>query len=432
MYAAAQTFLMLQGPVSPFFRRLAARLEARGHRVLRVNFCLGDWLFWRRPGAIDYRGTLEAWPGFVDDLMVREGVTDLLLLGEQRPYHKIAVETAERLGVRVTVTDFGYLRPDWLALERDGMGGRSRFPRRPAAIRALASELPEPDLTQRYGDDFAAQSVWDLIYQVANTFVRPPYPHYRSHHIHNPVLVHITTGWRLLGGARANRAARKAVQAARAAAEPYWLLPMQMDLDYSIRAYSRFDGMEQPLREVIASFAAGAPEGRLFIKLHPLDAGLRDWRRLIRAAARAAGIEGRVTFIEGGDLPELLAGARGTVTVNSTVGLMALQAGIPTVALGEAIYDVEGLTFQGDLDRFWTEGAAPEPDLLEAFVRAVAGALHIRGVYYKAPGLDHAVEAAAQRLEARASVGMAARIATAEARADAASASEPALSRWAG
>ena len=31
----------------------------------------------------------------------------------------------------VAVTDFGYLRPDWIVLERDGMGAESRFPRDP-------------------------------------------------------------------------------------------------------------------------------------------------------------------------------------------------------------------------------------------------------------------------------------------------------------
>jgi capsular polysaccharide export protein len=428
----AQTFLMLQGPVSPFFPRLAARLEAAGHRVLRVNFSLGDWLFWRRPGAINYRGTLEAWPAFVTDLMARAEVTDLVLLGEQRPYHKVAVAAAEAGGVRVTVTDFGYLRPDWLVMERDGMGGRSRFPRRPAAIRALAAMFPPPEMGQRYGDDFAAQSRWDLAYQLANTLVRAPFAHYRSHHLANPVVVHITTGLRLLKGRRSHQAALRAIRAAQGAGEPYWVFPMQMELDYSIRAYSRFDGMEQPLREVIASFGRDAPEGRLFIKVHPLDSGMRDWARLIDSAAEAAGVAGRVSFLDGGDLASLLAGARGLITVNSTVGLMALQAGLPTLALGQAVYDVPGLTFQGAIKRFWTEAEAPEPELLADFVRAAAGALHVRGVYYKEPGLGAAVEAAALRLDSEVADAMAARIAQAEAVADDAERPELALSRRVG
>jgi capsular polysaccharide export protein len=43
----------------------------------------------------------------------------------------------------------------------------------------------------------------------------------------------------------------------------------------------------------------------------------------------------------------VLAPAAGVVTVNSTAGLQALREGKPVVALGRALYDMPGLTFQG-------------------------------------------------------------------------------------
>ena len=78
-----RVFLFLQGPISPFFPMIAKDLEARGARTIRVNLCFGDVLFWRRGGAVNYRGTREGWPAFIAELMDREGVSDLLLLGEQ-------------------------------------------------------------------------------------------------------------------------------------------------------------------------------------------------------------------------------------------------------------------------------------------------------------------------------------------------------------
>ncbi len=74
------------------------------------------------------------------------------MLGEQRRYHKEAVAVAKTLGVRVTVTDFGYLRPDWITLEQDGMGGNSRFPRDPEVLEVLARGVAEPDLSESYRD----------------------------------------------------------------------------------------------------------------------------------------------------------------------------------------------------------------------------------------------------------------------------------------
>ena len=408
-----QSFLLLQGPISPFFRRLGAALEARGHRVLRVNLCLGDRLLWGR-GGIDYRDTPDGFGAFVGALMDRERVTDLLLLGEQRPYHRAAREQARLRGVTVTVTDFGYLRPDWVTLERDGMNGLSHFPKDPEAVRVLASLCPAPDLSPRFRGSFFRQAATDLAYHLANA-VPGFFPRYRSHLIAHPLLAHLTTGWRQLSGPRNRQLAQRLLADLQTAGEPYWLFPMQMELDYSIRAYSPFEGMVEPLNAVIGAFAKAAPEGRLVIKLHPLDPGLRSWRRIVARAAREAGVAGRVHFIDGGPLEALIAGARGVVTVNSTVGLMALQAGRPTMALGGCIYAMDGLTFQGPLEAFWTEACVPDPTLVDAFVRAATEVLHVRGGYYSEPGLTAAVSAAAERLETAAAEATAARIAHAQA-----------------
>ncbi|WP_434782159.1 capsular polysaccharide export protein, LipB/KpsS family [Ferrovum myxofaciens] len=129
-------FVFLQGMPSPFFSRIARQLKQRGARVSGINFCVGDWLFWRGGEATHYRGSLAQWSDFFHRYCQSKTVTDLVLLGEQRRYHKEAVAVAKTLGVRVTVTDFGYLRPDWITLEQDGMGGNSRFPvsGKPAAL----------------------------------------------------------------------------------------------------------------------------------------------------------------------------------------------------------------------------------------------------------------------------------------------------------
>ena len=63
-----------------------------------------------------------------------------------------------------------------------------------------------------------------------------------------------------------------------------------------------------------------------------------------------------------------------------TAATLSLQAGIPTKVLGDAIYDVDGLTYRGHLDRFWAEGAAPDAGLLADFVRAASGALKLHGL----------------------------------------------------
>lgn len=399
--SAPRVFLFLQGPITPFFAELATELERRGHRALRVNLCLGDRLFWRRPGAVNFRGSRAEWPGYISDLVDREGVTDLVLLGEQRFYHKVAVSVAKARGARVMVTDFGYLRPDWIVLEPDGMSGDSTFPRDPERVMALAADAPEPDVLQRYKDSFFNQAVWDMAYHISTALMPWTHPGYRSHQVHHPALVYIGTGLHLLKTRWSGPRATRLIEEVRASGAPYWVMPLQMENDLSLRAYSPFPDMKTPIHQVIRSFADQAPrDALLLIKVHPLDPGVRDWGRIVRRSAKRWGAAGRVKFLDGGPLATLLEGSRGVVTVNSTVGIWALRAGAPTLTLGSAVYDIEGLTFQGGLDRFWAEGRRPRPELLDAFIKALAHVAHIRGVYYSREGLDAAVAAAADRLEA--------------------------------
>ncbi|RQW81143.1 MAG: capsular biosynthesis protein, partial [Geobacter sp.] len=51
-----RTFLFLQGPISPFFSRIADALVAQGHGVHGINLSIGDQLSWRRPERVNYRG----------------------------------------------------------------------------------------------------------------------------------------------------------------------------------------------------------------------------------------------------------------------------------------------------------------------------------------------------------------------------------------
>ena len=148
-----RSFLFLQGPLSPLYVRLAVQLEAAGHRIGRINLCPGDWLHWRRPGAVDYRGTPADWPEFVRREMAARAVTDVILHGDRRPYHAAAIAAAHKRGARVFVTELGYLRPDWMTLERDAAGAASHFSRDPAVIEWLAVQSRPLDLVPRGGGD---------------------------------------------------------------------------------------------------------------------------------------------------------------------------------------------------------------------------------------------------------------------------------------
>ena len=58
--------------------------------------------------------------------------------------------------------------------------------------------------------------------------------------------------------------------------------------------------------------------------------------------------------------------AIGTVVINSTVGISSLYHETPTICLGDAIYDIEGLTSLGlTIDEFWSEYKEVDTELFK-------------------------------------------------------------------
>lgn len=401
MTAFGAHFLFLQGMPCSLFRRVGKVLRSKGAKVSRINFCAGDWLFWPGEGAINYRGKQDAWPEFIERFFMERRVTKLVLLGEQRGYHKEAVRIAKKLGIQVWVTDFGYLRPDWITLERDGMGGESRFPKCPSEILDRAREFPDSDFIPLFKDSGFAMGVRDIAYNYANLLFAWLFPHYRRSDRRPATLVYTATTAAFWLRTRINKRKNEATAAAliNDNGVPFYVFPLQLDHDFQIIAYSKFSGMASAIEQVVASFAGNAPPtSKLVIKVHPWDAGLKDWPQITARLARQSGVSDRVIYLGGGDLDSLSAHALGMVTVNSTAGLKAMMLGCPVKVLGQAIFDVEGLSYQGSLDQFWLGGTKPDRNLLSAFVKLLAHEFQIRGVFFQEPGLSVAVEQMSNRL----------------------------------
>jgi capsular polysaccharide export protein len=372
-----RAFLFLQGPPGPFFYRLGLELKARRIPVYRINLCGGDRLDWPR-GAVDFRDRFSDWPVFLDQFLRDYGITDLVLFGDCRPYHVSAHGMASLRGVRTHVLEEGYVRPDWMTLELEGVNARSSLSRDKEWFIREAARLPAEPEYPPITASFRRRSR-DSYWHYHNVVVgRLRYHHYRSHRSGSIILEGLGWAWRFLRSGRYRKTTQEVL--AGLLGKPMFLLPLQLSGDYQIRTHSSFPDMQSAAAYTISSFAAHAPEdSHLLLKGHPLDCSFYNWRRFVNKQARYYGIEGRLHYVDGGDLEHMVSAARGLVCVNSTSATLALANGTPVCTLGEAIYDIDGLTHQGHLDSFWLDPAGPQPGVYPAFRRVLADRCLVRG-----------------------------------------------------
>ena len=380
--------LLLQGPLGPFFRRLARDLTAAGAEVSKIDFNGGDWLF-SQVGAIAFRGTRAAWPVFFEQVLDERQIDMVLLFGDCRPLHSAAHDIAVARGIDLGVFEEGYVRPDYITLERFGVNGHSRISRSPV----FYLNTPKTDVaaTVDVGNTFWYAAMWEMLYYQASVLLRPWFRHYQHH---RPLSMGESLPW-LRGTWRKHVFARKekGVQATLSStlSKQYFLVALQVHNDAQLHVHSGFGSVPNFIETVVSSFARLGPFGtHLVIKQHPLDRGYHDHSQLVDALARSLGVVNRVRYIHDQHLPTLLEHARGVVLINSTVGLSALSHGTPLKVCGTAIYDMQGLTFQGPLDDFWQHASdlTVNPELYLRFRNYMIEQTQLNGSFYRRLDID--------------------------------------------
>ena len=393
-------FLFLQGVSSPFFARLADSLIAQRHAVFKVNFNCGDAAYWLPRGASNFRGAVTALPDWLAAKFASLGATDIVLFGDRRPIHVAAIAVAKRIGVTVHVFEEGYFRPNWVTLERGGVNKYSALPRDPDWYLKNAPRIAEQSY-QPVHTPLSVRAAHDIAYHLANLGNVIGYPGYQTHRPYNAVIEYAGLARRFASLKFYERGDKIICDQLVNKKTPFFLLPLQLDSDAQIREFSAFSGMREVIDTVVKSFARAAPtEAHLLIKNHPLDTGFVDYSSVIAKVTKACGVKDRVHFIETGDANPLLTRALGVVVVNSTVGTAALDAGKPVKTLADPIYNLAGLTFQGELDDFWKHGAMPEPILNAAFRKMVMHATLVNGGFYTRASIALAVPGAIKMLAA--------------------------------
>ena len=433
---AGRRFLIVTAPFGPFGRALAEQLTAEGASVARMLFNAGDAAYWRRSGAQPYTGDVRRWPARLAKLVQDQGLTDLIVFGEGGPYNQGVLSQAKSLKalrakalaaandaapssaqaasargasvsgaasaahpdapLRIWVLENGYFRPDWITVEENGVNASSGLPR---DRKSYDPPIPEMLPTRAVGRILPHHVINISLYHAMQPFGRLVFRRYVYPYTQSPWLQfvgHVRRYLSLTFRSKSQSDAR--VIRARG---PFFLACLQREGDAQLLRYSHYADNTAFLAEVLTSFARNAPaEARLVIKNHPLDPGLVDLARMTHVLAVERGIADRVDFIDGGNLAALCRASSGMVVNNSSAALSALGFSTPVKVLGEAFFDIEGLTDQQPIDGFWTAPRAPEDDLYKRFKAHVINRTQVNGNYHEPRARKHTARALARRFAA--------------------------------
>lgn len=352
--------LLLQGPVGPFFRRLQTFLEDNSFECWRVSFNAGDRFFAGKRGRIDFAGDAREWEAWLAALLEVADIDHIIIFGSARPAHRIARRLAEERGIPLLSLEEGYVRPGFVTVESGGNNADS----------PVAGALPPLDYTvdaeagwvQKDYRSFRAMCLYGALYYGLRTLLSKPREcrlfHKKISALVEPFLWGRNCWRRLFGRARDFQTIERLLEHHDG---HYFLVPLQVATDGQMGAAALGWGGVKLIAETLKSFARSAPaDYRLVFKIHPLERGHSDHRRLIIQTAAALGITARVDVIDTGSLGLLTRHAAGMVTINSTSGLSAIFHGVPLLVVGDAFYAHEALATcargHPDFDAFWVGG----------------------------------------------------------------------------
>lgn len=368
--AQSRRVLLLQGPVGPFFDRLTLWLRSRECEVRRVAFHGGDERDCKAVAPILFDQPAATWSSYLGQLIAGWQPDCLALFGQARLYHKAALERARAMDLPVVVVEEGYFRPGYVTMELGGVNGYSTTLDRFEWHAPVDGNGRLHHLTPHQSRAHFQKMAWHASqHYIALHEQRQRFPHYQHHRSDDAkayARYWIRSWWRKGWHRAPDRRLQRWLIDSR---QPYFFVPLQLEGDSQLTHHSSFRGNVTFVLRVLQSFAANAPAGSLLVfRQHPHARGAAGHAMLIRTVAAGLGILHRVHHMVEGDTPDLAEHSMGTVVINSTVGLQALERGVPLIALGDALYNQPHLTYQDGLDAFWTQRTPPDPSKTGAFL----------------------------------------------------------------
>ncbi|MBT0879431.1 capsular biosynthesis protein [Campylobacter sp. 2018MI01] len=337
----------IRDSLGPLFKHFSKYLN-KNNKIYKINFTAGDFIFY--PSKYNYKGSLNNLKSYLDNFYKLNKITCIILFGDTRPIHEIAINLAKKLNIKIYVFEEGYLRPNYITCEMTGVNANSLMSKNKNDYKKLNTYKENSKL---FKSSFKIMAFYALMYYTFSIIFQV---FYNNKNYHRPLNIMELFRWfrHFYRKAKYSILEKNVDNLAKKYSKKYFLAVLQVHNDSQIKKHFKDKGMKKFIVKTIKSFAKNRANNNVLIfKHHPLDIAYTDYSNIINELTKRLGISDKVFYIHRGNIPNLLKNAKGCICINSTVGMQALYHNCPTIVLGNAIYNIDGLVYKNDLDSFW-------------------------------------------------------------------------------
>ena len=373
--------LFLIGPIGTFFSRLSSYLEDNYVRTYKILFPLHEYGF-SKSKIIKYDQDIDKFKQFLSKTIINYEIRHIFMYGNVLIPHKQALDLVKELNlegisVKTHIFELGYLRPNFVTLENEGINYNSSLIRsREFYLKQDSySILPVPKKHAR----FRIRKIWKTISFINHSFKN--YKIVEKEHKLQPKPIYI---WFQIKGFFLKYFFFFSEYKLKNyfLAKKYFLVILQVSTDSQLTEGSDFKDNKKFIYKVIKDFAeASRNDVNLVFKHHPRDRGYTNYHYVIEKISKEFGVNKNVFYIHDYYLSKLFqnSNCKGTVLINSTVGYQSLYHSVPVKSLGITPYNIKGLSEQKDLVSFFKNPSPVDKILFNKFYKYVLENSQING-----------------------------------------------------
>jgi capsular polysaccharide export protein len=379
-----KNILLLQGPKGFFFYKVGKYIKKLGKNVYKINFNGGDLITYLDfKNSYNFTDKIENFREFLENFIKKKRIDLILMFGDYKPYHKIAIEVCQGYRMDWYVFEEGYVRPHYITMEKYGVNGFSNLPKDTLFYLNLPDfNIPEPKPNEFR---FYKRALSSFLHYIFLELLSWKFPHYRFYKNYRPYVPYVFSVLKGVVRKQVYKITERSIFSflTNDLQKKYFLVPLQVYNDSQIVLHSKYNSVKEFIEEVLTSFAKNAlKEHSIVFKHHPIDRGFVCYKNFIKNLSEKLEVKDRVFYVHDLHLPTLIKSSLGVVVINSTVGLQSLYHNIPVKVMGEAIYNIPGLTFQGSLDDFWKNPGKIDRTLFRKFYGYVIKTTQLNGSFW--------------------------------------------------